>query len=198
MTAVDLNRANLPRLRPPVRVPGYDPAAVSPGIVHIGLGNFHRAHMARYAHDLMERRPDALQWGIVGAGLLPADRRMHDSLAPQDGLYALVERSGAEEAVTVIGSLAGLVFAGDSSANLLDAIGGAGVRIVSLTVTENGYCLNRATKRLDPGHPLVRQDLADPARPRSAIVLRRPSPWPVRSQTRPSCPPSLWQLAQLM
>ncbi|MBD0272616.1 MAG: mannitol dehydrogenase family protein, partial [Acetobacteraceae bacterium] len=166
MSAVELNRSNLRRLRPPVRVPGYNPAAVSAGIVHLGLGNFHRAHMARYVHELMERRPDALQYGIVGAGLLPGDRRMHDALAPQDGLYTLVERSGAGENVTVVGSLAGLVFAGDSSAELLDAIDGAGVRIVSLTVTENGYCLNRSTKRLDPGHPLVRQDLGDPARPR--------------------------------
>ena len=168
MLAVELNRSNLPRLRPPVRVPGFDPSAVSAGIVHLGLGNFHRAHMARYTHDLMERRADALQYGIVGAGLLP-DRRMHESLAPQDGLYTLVERSGAGESVTVIGSLAGLVFAGDSSADLLDAVDGTGVRIVSLTVTENGYCLDRSTKRLDPEHPTVRQDLAEPARPRSAI-----------------------------
>lgn len=169
MLATELNRGNLRGLRPPVRVPGFDPAAVSAGIVHLGLGNFHRAHMARYTHDLMERRPDALQYGIVGAGLLPADRRMRDSLAPQDGLYTLVERSGADESVSVIGSLAGVVFAGESSAGLLDAIDGAGVRIVSLTVSENGYCLNRSTKRLDPGHPMVRQDLADPARPRSAV-----------------------------
>ena len=169
MLAVELNRSNLIRLRPPVRIPGFDPSAVSAGIVHLGLGNFHRAHMARYTHDLMERRPDALRWGIVGAGLLPADRRMHESLAPQDGLYTLVERGGAGERVSVIGSLAGLVFAGDSTAGLLDAIDGGGIRIVSLTVTENGYCLNRSTKRLDPEHPLVRRDIAEPERPRSAI-----------------------------
>jgi mannitol-1-phosphate/altronate dehydrogenase len=169
MSAVELNRGNLSLLRPPVCVPGYDPSAVRPGIVHLGLGNFHRAHMARYTHDLMERRTDALQWGIVGAGLLPADRRMHESLLAQDGLYTLVERSGADESVSVVGSLAGLVFAGEASAGLLDAIDGTGIRIVSLTVTENGYCINRSTKRLDPGHPLVRRDLAEPERPRSAI-----------------------------
>ncbi|GAA0569514.1 mannitol dehydrogenase family protein [Craurococcus roseus] len=169
MGAVELSRANLSRLRPPVRAPRFDPSAVRPGIVHLGLGNFHRAHMARYTHDLMERRPDALRWGIVGAGLLPADRRMRDSLVPQDGLYTLVERNGAEEAVSVIGSLAGVVFAGESSAELLDAIDRDGVRIVSLTVSEDGYCLNRSTKRLDPQHPMVRQDLAEPGRPRSAI-----------------------------
>jgi len=71
--------------------------------------------MARYTHELMERDPEALGWGIVGAVLLPPDRRMIESLAPQDGLYTLIEREGAEEHVRVIGSLARVVFAGESS-----------------------------------------------------------------------------------
>ncbi len=171
MPSVPLNRANLSRLQSPVAAPGFDLARVTPGIVHLGLGNFHRAHMARYTHNLMERRPDALQWGIVGAGLLPGDRRMQESLAPQDNLYTLVERSFTEETVTVVGSLAAVVFAGESSAALLDAIDRPEIRIVSLTVTENGYCLNRATKRLDPEHPLIRADLAHPERPSSAIGI---------------------------
>ncbi len=169
MNAVALNRSNLGKLQSPVRVPGYDPATVTPGIVHLGLGNFHRAHMARYTHDLMERRGDSRHWGIVGAGLLPADERMRDSLVPQDGLYTLVERSAAEEQVSVIGSLARIIYAGASSTELLEAISRPEIRIVSLTVTENGYCLNRATKRLDPDHKLIRMDLANPAQPRSAV-----------------------------
>lgn len=171
MEPIQLNRSNLARLQPPVATPGFDPADVVPGIVHLGLGNFHRAHMARYTHNLMERRPDALQWGIVGAGLLPSDRRMQESLAPQDSLYTLVERSFTEETVTVVGSLAGVMFAGESSAELLDAIDRPEIRIVSLTVTENGYCLNRATKRLDPDHALIRADLVHPERPSSAIGI---------------------------
>ncbi len=171
MPPIPLNRANLSRLQSTVTLPGFDPARVTPGIVHLGLGNFHRAHMARYTHNLMERRPDALAWGIVGAGLLPGDRRMQESLAPQDNLYTLVERSFTEETVTVIGSLAAVVFAGEGSAALLDAIDRPDIRIVSLTVTENGYCLNRATKRLDPEHPLIRADLAHPERPSSAIGI---------------------------
>ena len=78
--------------------------------------------MARYSHNLMGRRADVLEWGIIGAGLMPADRRMQDSLTPQDNLYTLVERGPAQETVTVIGSLADVVFAGESSAALLDAI----------------------------------------------------------------------------
>ncbi|PPQ35891.1 mannitol dehydrogenase family protein [Rhodopila globiformis] len=168
---VPLNRSNLAQLQPPVQVPRFDPAAVTGGIVHLGLGGFHRAHMARYTHNLMERRPDALSWGITGAGLMPADRRMQESLGPQDNLYTLVERDAAGETVAVIASLANVIFAGDSSAALLDAIDRPQIRIVSLTVTEHGYCLNRSTKQLDPDHALVRADLTHPERPASAIGI---------------------------
>src|SRR5689334_4917627 len=112
MDAIELNRSNLPRLRPPVHVPAYDVARIAPGIVHLRLGGFHRAHMARYTHALLDRDPGSRGWAIIGAGLLPGDRKMHDSLAPQDWLYALVERSGADATVTVIGSLAKAIFAG--------------------------------------------------------------------------------------
>ena len=142
MQHVELSRINLARLQPPVRLPGFDPALVTAGIVHLGLGGFHRAHMARYTHDLMGRRADMLGWGIIGAGLMPDDRRMRDSLEPQDNLYTLVERSATQETVAVIGSLADVVFAGESSAALLNAIERPEIRIVSLTVTEHGYCLN--------------------------------------------------------
>ena len=171
MEMIPLSRATLGRLAPDIHVPTYDPAAVEPGIVHLGLGGFHRAHMARFTHGLMEIRPEALAWGIVGAGLLPADRRMYEALAPQDGLYTLVERSGTVETVKVIGAIAEVIHAGVSSAALLDAIDRPAIRIVSLTVTENGYCLNAATKRLDPGHRLIVSDLADPQHPHSAIGI---------------------------
>ena len=82
-----------------------------------------------------------------------------------------MERDAAGETVSVIGSLADVVFAGESSAALLDAIDRPQIRIVSLTVTEHGYCLNRSTKRLDPEHPLVRADLAHPEQPSSAIGI---------------------------
>ena len=166
-----LGRAALPHLPPTLHRPGFDPAAITPGIVHLGLGGFHRAHMARYTHALMEQEPTAREWGILGAGLLPQDRVMRDRLAPQDNLYTLLERDGTTEHATVIGSLAGIIFAGDDSASLLDAIERPAIRIVSLTVTENGYCLNRATKRLDTQHPLIQADLARPTRPRSAIGI---------------------------
>ena len=166
---IQLSRSALFRLPPELGRPEFDLASVRPGIVHLGVGGFHRAHMARYTHDLMNRQPDALQWGIVGVGLIPADERMRQALAPQDALYVLVERQDADECATVIGSLADSLYGGHSSAAVLAAIDNPQIRIVSLTVTESGYCLNAATKQLDPGHALVVHDLANPRLPRSAI-----------------------------
>jgi mannitol-1-phosphate/altronate dehydrogenase len=166
---IRLNRQTLGRLPAAIRQPTFDPASVRPGIVHLGVGGFHRAHMARYTHDLMDRRPESMQWGILGVGLMPGDARMRDALEPQDALYSLVERQESEERVTVIGSLAGVIYAGESSAAVLNAIDNPAIRIVSLTVTESGYCLNSATKQLDPAHTLVLHDLANREPPRSAI-----------------------------
>ncbi len=168
METQPLNRQTLNSVHGSVRRPGFDPAALSAGIVHLGLGNFHRAHMARYTQELIQRRTDQRGFGIIGAGLLPGDRRMLDALVPQDGLYSLVERSADEETVTIIGSLVGVLFTAEDSGPLLEAIDRPEIRIVSLTVTEHGYCLNRSTKRLDPEHPQIAKDLADPERPHSA------------------------------
>ena len=169
--AIPLRADTIGTLPATVDVPRYDLAQRRVGIVHLGLGGFHRAHMARYTHALMQQDPAALRWSIAGAGLLPSDRRMAESLGPQDGLYTLVERSGSSETVSVIGSIARVIYAGDSSTALLDAIADPEVRIVSLTVTENGYCLNPATREFDPDHALIRADLAAPEAPRSAIGI---------------------------
>jgi mannitol-1-phosphate/altronate dehydrogenase len=147
----------------------YDRARATPGIVHIGLGGFHRAHMARYAHDLMTVDPESLGWGIAGAGLREADRPLLDALARQDGLYTLIERDTDGETTTMIGSILRVIDASASTAALLDAIDDPAIRIVSLTVTEHGYCLDRATKRLDMGHELIAHDLMRPHDPRSVI-----------------------------
>ncbi len=169
MTPVKPSRATLPALADRAVTPRFDPSHIRPGIVHLGLGGFHRAHMARYTHDLMQDDPGALAFGIVGAGLLPADQRMHDALAPQDGLYTLVERDAAGETITIVASLSDVISAGSSTAALLAALDSPDIRIVSLTVTEHGYCLNRATKRLDAAHPLIQRDLATPHSPASAL-----------------------------
>jgi len=168
---IHLSRQTLDALPAHLRRPSYDPASLSPGIVHLGLGNFHRAHMARYTHALIERDPRNAIWGIVGAGLLPGDKPLRDALAGQDWLYTLVERDGAGQVAQIIGSLLPGVFAGEGASALLHAIDGSGIRVVSLTVTEQGYCLDPASKRLDLMHPAIARDLADPCRPHSAIGI---------------------------
>lgn len=165
----DLSRATLRLLPAGVAVPRYDLGTITPGIVHLGPGNFHRAHMARYTHALMEARPEAKRWGIVGATLMPGDKTTMDALAGQDALYTLVERDRDYENASVIGSLAALIDAGVSSGGLLEAIDRPEIRIVSLTITEHGYCLDRATRTLDFAHPLIVHDRAQPERPASAI-----------------------------
>jgi len=167
----DLSRETLAALPATIARPRFDPASVSRGIVHLGFGGFHRAHMARYTHDLMERRVDAAKWGIVGVGTLLADVRVRDALAAQDALYTLVERQDGDETATVIGSVCEVIFAGESSQAALGAIDDPAIRIVSLTVTENGYCRNAATRTLDREHPSIVHDLAHPDRPRSAVGI---------------------------
>ncbi len=169
MTPIKLRRASLENLSAKVEAPAYDPARVRPAIVHLGFGNFHRAHMARYTHELMKLDAGALDWGIVGAGLMEGDRKVVEALAPQDWLYTLVERDARGETAKVIGSVVEVVLAAGDPQRLLAAIARPETRIVSLTVTEHGYCLNRATKRLDLDHPAIRADIADPRRPQSAL-----------------------------
>ena len=167
MTPPRLCRATLDRLPRSVRGLSYDPTAIRAGIVHIGPGAFHRAHMARYVHELMSRG-EAMDWGIVGAGLTPADRRVSDALTPQDGLYSLVERDDDGASAQVVGSIVEILGPDDVGA-ILDRIDAPGARIVSMTVSENGYCLDSRTRGLDLAHPAIVADLADPRRPTSVI-----------------------------
>jgi mannitol 2-dehydrogenase len=169
--AVPLTRETLAVLPSGITRPSFAPELVRPGIVHLGVGGFHRAHMARYTHDIMCMRMDTLDWGIIGVGLLQSDRRMRDALLPQDGLYTLVERQGNREAATVVGSICDIILADESSKFVLEAIARCSTRLVSLTVTENGYCLNPASKELDLTHPAIVHDLANAELPRSAIGI---------------------------
>lgn len=168
---IPLNQRNLARLPADVARPSYDRALLRRGIVHIGMGGFHRAHMARYTHDLMERRSDALEWGICGVGLMPGDVRLTEALGPQDNLYTLVERDAESERATVVGSVVQTIFAPAQAAALTAALDDPATRIVSLTVTEAGYCIDAGTKRLDFGHLSIAHDLAHPEAPRSAVGI---------------------------
>jgi len=134
-----LSAAHLAGLAERLPVPTYDRAAVTAGIVHIGVGGFHRAHQARYVDELM-RNGSALDWGIVGVGLMPGDRRMRDVLHDQDCLYTLVEKTAdGVRHPRVIGSIVEYLFALDDRAAVVERMSEPGIRIVSLTITEGGY-----------------------------------------------------------
>jgi mannitol 2-dehydrogenase len=169
MIPIKLSLASLQAVSGRAAIPAYDPAQVRPGIVHLGLGGFHRAHMARYTHELMNRDAENLGWGIIGAGLLPSDARLIEALKPQDWLYTLVERDARTERAQIVGSLAGIVSGVDDPDGLIAAIASPPTRIVSLTVTANGYGLNQGTRRLDLDHPAVVADLANPRRPQTVV-----------------------------
>ncbi|MFG1359220.1 mannitol dehydrogenase family protein [Xanthobacter pseudotagetidis] len=144
--------------------PAYDVGAAEVGVVHLGVGAFHRAHQAVYLDDVMAR--GAKGWAVAGASLRAADT--YDALAPQDGLYTLAVRSGEGDALRVVGSLRRLLVAPRDPEALLAAMCDPKVRIVTLTVTEKGYCHDPARGTLDEAHADIRADLADPHRPRSA------------------------------
>lgn len=158
-----LSSATAGRLPGDVAVPRYDRSGVRVGIVHLGVGAFHRAHQAVYVDDCLAAGDP--RWGIAGVSLRSADTR--DALAPQDGLYTLGVRDGADERLRVVGSLASLHVAPEDPAAVLDLLCAPATRIVSLTITEKAY-LRRAGGDLDDAHADIRADLADPARPRTA------------------------------
>src|SRR3954467_14113844 len=117
-----------------VPVPAYDRAQLAPRIVHVGVGGFHRAHLAVYAHELASNGGD---WGIVGLGLLEQDARMADALRAQDHLYTLIEKGGGQPSAAVIGSIIGYVHAPDGDdAAVAELVASPATSILSLTVTE--------------------------------------------------------------
>jgi len=154
-----------------IPVPGYDRELVKVGIVHFGVGSFHRSHQAMFVDRLLNAGL-ALDWGICGVGVLPTDARMRDALTVQDGLYTLVLRhpDGREEA-RVIGSLVEYLFAPDDPEAVLSRLTDPAVRIVSLTVTEGGYSVNDATGEFDATLPEIAYDLSPDAAPKTVFGL---------------------------
>jgi len=163
-----LNRKTL-SLPDGVAAPAYNVEKVTPGIVHIGLGGFYRAHFARYTHDLMEADPANLGWGIIGAGLRSNDTALLQALKRQDGLYTLIERDGMREERVLIGSILGPIDASADRGALLDAIARPQVRIVSVTVSEHGYHLDGVSRSLNLADPGIRHDIDAPRAPKTML-----------------------------
>lgn len=143
----------------------YKPADHGVGIVHLGIGAFHRAHQAIYTDDVL--RGSGGDWRITGVSL--RSRAVAEQLNPQDGLYTVMTRSGEGDTCRVIGSVARVLVAPEDPAAVLQAMADPAVKIVSLTVTEKGYCHDPATGRLNKAHPDIMNDLAHPDSTRTAI-----------------------------
>ena len=160
-----LAQATLGRLPADVAQPRYDRRQVRTGIVHLGLGAFHRAHQALFTDDCLNA--GARDWGITAASLRSAATR--DALVPQDGLYTLALRENDRQALRVIGSIGPIFVAPEAPGALLAAMADPAVRIVTLTVTEKGYGADIASGDLRIDDPWVQHDLANPQAPRTAL-----------------------------
>ena len=157
-----LSLATLDALPGDVTQPRYDRAATAIGVVHFGPGVFHRAHQAFYLDRILASDP---RWAIAGINLHSAGVR--DALKPQDFLYTIAELD-AEPRLHVIGSLREMLSAGDRPDAVFSHLTNPSTRLLTLTVTENGYCLN-GSKDLDTDRSDIQHDLRDPSRPTTAI-----------------------------
>ncbi len=172
-----LNARTLAYWRGRLPAPAYDRDLVTPGVVHFGVGGFHRAHQAMY-HDRLMAEGATLDWGICGVGVMTADRLMKQVLDAQDGLYTLVlKHSDGTYEPRVIGSIVEYLFAPDDPEDVIEKMTAASTRIVSLTITEGGYNIDDATGEFDAGNPDVVHDLALDAVPRTTFGLITEALW---------------------
>jgi mannitol 2-dehydrogenase len=166
-----LTNATLAGLPAGLAKPSYDRSALTAGIVHFGVGGFHRAHQAMYLDQLMNSGL-ALDWAICGVGVLPGDARMKRVMDGQDCLYTLVVKNpdGTREG-RVVGSIIEYLFAPDDPEAVIEKMASGEIRIVSLTVTEGGYNFHHVTGEFDAENPDVLHDLQPGAAPRTAFGL---------------------------
>lgn len=143
--------------------PIYDRNNTKPGIVHLGIGAFHRAHQAFYTETVMNSQGG--DWGIIGCSLRSPS--VQQQLQPQDGLYTLLER-GPDNRSQIIGAVQKVLVGPDDPAAIIAAIAAPSVKIVSLTVTEKGYCHRPASGELNLDHPDIQHDIRHPDQPKSA------------------------------
>jgi mannitol 2-dehydrogenase len=166
--SIALNEQNLDLLPGNIARPAYDRALLTGGIVHVGIGNFHRAHMAVYLDQLFARGKSH-EWAIIGAGVRDADNAMRDRLQPQDWLYTVTDLDPGALRVRVVGSM--VDFLPIDPQAILTALTNPAVRIVTLTVTEGGYYIDAATGGLAANHPDIVADAAAPQAPKTIFGL---------------------------
>ncbi len=183
-----LSSATLGQISCDIAKPGYDRAAHGVGIVHLGIGAFHRAHQAVYIDDVLAR--EGGDWRILGVSLRSG--KVRSQLGLQDGLYTLVSDGAEGRTRRVVGSVAEAVVAFVDPERVIAAMAAPTTTIISLTITEKGYCHDPATGQLDATKREVMMDMADPEHPQSALgylaaAMRRRRDKGVRAPTLLSC-----------
>ncbi|MDQ6435837.1 mannitol dehydrogenase family protein [Mesorhizobium sp. LHD-90] len=167
--SVRLSLATLKDLPEKVARPSYDRAALSAGILHFGVGNFHRSHQAVYLDALFDQGLDH-DWAIVGAGVFDGEKRGRDVLKAQDWLTTVVEQDAGHRQARVTGAMVDFLVPGDVGA-IVESLADPKIRIVSLTITEGGYFIDAATGHFDAGHPEIVADAHAPAAPKTVFGL---------------------------
>lgn len=166
--AISLSNATLSSLPASVSVPSYDRAALRPGIVHFGVGNFHRSHQAMYLDRLFNMGLDH-DWALIGAGVFAGEAKGRDVLAKQDWLCTLVEQEADSSSARVLGSMIDFLPPADAPA-IIDRMSQPDIRIVSLTITEGGYFLDSAD-RFDPSVAAIVADAQNPSEPTTVFGM---------------------------
>ena len=159
-----LSNENLKSLPDGIKGPSYDRTAITPGIVHIGLGNFHRAHQSWFLHRLMQLG-GARDWGIIGAGVRPYDAEMRKTFLAQDCLTTLIELDPSGTSAEIVGPMIDYLPVEPGNAPLIAAMARPEIRIVALTVTEGGYFIDPVSGGFDSAHADIVHDADFPNAP---------------------------------
>jgi len=169
MSLVQLNQKNITSIAARLACPTYERNTVKSGIVHIGVGGFHRSHQAYYTHQLLEDTQNS-NWGICGIGLREGDRNMAKVLKKQDGLYTLItQHPDGKDTCEVIGSIVDYIFAIETPELAIDRMAHQDTKIVSLTITEGGYNFNPSTGDFNFDNPDIQHELRNPNAPKTVF-----------------------------
>jgi mannitol-1-phosphate/altronate dehydrogenase len=167
--ALALSKQTLSEIQPTVPGPQYDRNALKCGILHMSVGGFHRSHQAVYIDDLLNKTPG--NWMICGVGLLPQDDQHVKALQAQNTLYTVVERTAAQDSARIIGSMKEILHAPSNPQAVIDRMMDPDIKIVSLTITEKGYCYD-SSGNLDFSNALIKNDLENPACAENHVWVR--------------------------
>ena len=165
---MNLSNETLSSLPSHIKTPGYNRQSLNAGIVHIGLGNFHRAHQSWYQQKLLQQGLDQ-EWAIIGASVREADTQQRENLLAQDCLTSLIELSPDNTSVEIVGSMIDYVEIREDNIPLILQLADPAIRIVSLTVTESGYFIDPATGGFDANQADIQYDANNPSSPRTAF-----------------------------